>query len=139
LACYYSLVACPYFHPGEPFPEDAHLRQGRFPLGAAYKGTCRALPDEAFEPDEETLRSFCNFGYGREACPRFPSSSEADAVRFSLVSRPDETMSVVFVYERDFAPVRHGTLMNGDSSGSDCLARQAEVFAANYSRKTRCA
>ena len=132
-------MACPFFYPGEPLPDNGHVRQGRFPLGAPHKGICRAAPDEAFEPDEEILRSFCNFGYGREACLRFPGSSDADAVRFSLGSWQGETMSVVFIYERDFAPVRHGTLMGGDSSGNDCLARQAEVFAANYGRKTRCA
>jgi hypothetical protein len=141
LACYYSLVACPFFYPAEPFPGDGQIRQGRFPLGAAHKGICRAMPDEVFEPDEEMLRSFCNFGYGRGACARFPSSSDADAVRFSLVSQPDETTRIVFVFERDFGPVRHGTLdcSAGEQSAGDCLARQAEVFAANYSRKARCA
>jgi hypothetical protein len=134
-------VACPYFYPGEPFAEDPRIRPARFPLGAAHKGVCRAAPGEPFEPSEDTLRSVCNFGYGRDSCPRFPAGSEADAVRFSLVSRPGEAMRVLFVLERDFAPVRHGTSASCESPAADgdCLARQAEVFAANYARKTRCA
>ncbi len=130
-------MACPYFYPAEPFPDDARVSQGRFPLGAAHKGTCRAAPDETFEPAEQILRSFCNFGYGRQSCARFPAGADSDAVRFSLAARAGESSRIVFVFERDFAPVRHGIV--DSTAGNDCLARQAEVFAANYTRKTRCA
>ncbi len=137
-------MACPYFYPGEPLPDGRHEGQGRLPLGAAHKGICRAAEDEAFEPGDETLRSYCNFGYGRQVCPRFPGGSEADAIRFSLVSRPEEPARIIFVFERDFAPIRHGVIACGDWSAAEqvagaCAARQAEVFAANYGRKARCA
>lgn len=134
-------MACPFFYPGEPLPQDGQLRQGRFPLGAAHKGLCLAAPGEPFEPGDNILRSFCNFGYGRHSCPRFPVSSDADAVRFSFISRPGEATRLVFVFEREFAPVRHGALLESNTAEQTeaCLARQAEVFAANYAPKTRTA
>jgi hypothetical protein len=53
-------------------------------------------------------------------------------------------VQIVFVLERDYSPVRYGKLecLDGTAQGDEedeCIRRQAEVFAANYAPKMRCA
>ena len=127
-------MACPYFYPVELLSGGS----ARSPLGGECQGTCRADSSEAFQPDGGTMQSFCNFGYARGLCPRFPESSPFDAVRFS-VRRDGDGARIVFVLERDYAPLRHGVVryLDGRLEGElpdECVARQAAVFASAYDR-----
>jgi hypothetical protein len=78
------------------------------------------------EPEETEQREICNTGYARGRCDRFPTDAEADAVRFS--SNRDGTL--VYILEKDHAPVRHGRV-------NDLLERhlleQARAFADHRS------
>jgi hypothetical protein len=86
------------------------------------------------------MQSFCNFGYGRNLCPRFPEYSPFDAVRFSVTQDDAEGLRIVFVLERDHSPLRHGVVQYRDGClagelPDECAERQAEVFAGAYARR----
>jgi hypothetical protein len=80
------------------------------PLGDAWEGVCRAMPDAPWDPDETTLLGMCNLGYARGACARFPADDGPDAVRFSVVRDDGASLSLYYVLERDHHPLLHGPL-----------------------------
>jgi hypothetical protein len=95
-------------------------------------------------PSEEHLRDLCNCGYARGRCGRFPAedTDSADAVRFSAVGTEGERLGIVFIFEKDHAPARHGTLefLPGKDAFAETrenavLLRQARAFAESYLRK----
>ncbi len=109
----------------------------RLPLGGPHQGECRAQAD-SFAPDEPTLRQFCNLGYGRGHCERFPSHGEADAVRFHVTLHRTATLRVQYVFEKACWPVRHGVLeLSGtvEPPQEAILERQAMAFAQSYLRQ----
>lgn len=55
--------------------------------------------------------TFCNVGYARGECPRFPEDALADAVRFNIVSRTETTLELLYVLERAHLPVQQGRLV----------------------------
>jgi hypothetical protein len=63
----------------------------------------------------------CNRGYARGVCPNFPAEAPYDAVRFHRLADG----SVLYVFERDHAPVEHGQVGQDGSR----LSAQATVFA----------
>jgi hypothetical protein len=93
-------VACPYFVPLEKRAERFSFR---LPLGAFWIGECAA--DGGARAAEDFQLNECNYGYSRGQCPRFPSNAEWDAVRFT---RRGEAL--LFILEKDHAPVRFGPL-----------------------------
>lgn len=94
-------MACPYFVPLEPW-SDAWTGPRRVPLGEPYLGNCSHTTLE-IPPDDQAKA--CNFGYPRNRCPHFPEDSKVDAVRFSMAS----PTTLIWITERDHAPVSHGT------------------------------
>lgn len=110
-------VACPWFEPSDSCTVS---RAARAPLGAVRNGICRsAAAPERLTP--ELLTEACNFGYGRGRCPHFPHETEADAVRFSW-----RAGRLVWILEKDFAPLRHGFLDEG--CPDERIARQSQAF-----------
>jgi hypothetical protein len=94
-------------------------------LGAAYSGVCRSRA-EPLVPSEEHQREFCNCGYARGLCSDFPAEAAADAVRFSAAG---EAGKLVYVFEKDHAPLRHGVLELASTGGEDALLiLQARAF-----------
>lgn len=117
-------MACPYFRP----LREAEWSEGRAPLGGIFEGECaRGGVCDA---------RLCNFGYARGVCAHFPADAAADAVRFSM---PAEDR-LVWILERDHAPVAHGVLAWKDgqlaSAVDDPMAAQARVFV-NVSLRRR--
>jgi hypothetical protein len=134
-------VACPFFLPTGAFEDSAWSTPPRLPLGDPCRGVCRAGVD-LFEPDAGTLRQYCNCGYGRHGCPRFPDGAFADAMRYSLEVEGNGRLTIRYVYERDYSPVRHGLVefceateeLSGDLD--DSVAReQAKAFARSLSKR----
>lgn len=84
---------------------------------------------------------FCNFGYARRLCPEFPDGSIADAVRFSVSGNADGIVKIVWILEKDHAPVEHGLLEYTKSTGAfvaepaAVLGVQARIFVENYLRR----
>jgi hypothetical protein len=94
----------------------------RLPLGQAWQGVCVAPGFASQEPEEAEQREICNIGYARGRCGRFPSNAEADAIRFSA----DREGALVFILEKDHAPVRYGQVADLRESP---LLEQARAFA----------
>jgi hypothetical protein len=115
------------------------VRPPRFPLGDPFGGACHARPADVIEPPEARQRELCNCGYARGRCDRFPGDSAADAVRFSVTDDKPNRLSVVYVVEKDHAPVAFGTLeyliadarLDGPHM-SDVLVQQARAFLESY-------
>ena len=133
-------MACPYFCPSEPLPWSRWPGKLRPPLGEMYGGKCHA-GTEPLLPSERLLVDYCNLGYARTKCNRFPSGEGPDAVRFGLSADDGRTVEVAYAVEGVYLPLRHGTLrycratkawsgLNVDG----LLARQAEAYLASYLR-----
>lgn len=118
-------MACPWFNPLGEADFASRPRPSRAPLGSVFTGVCEARQSV---PSESLLFEACNFGYGRGRCPSFPSDSEADAVRFTAVG--DRT---VWVLERDYAPVQHGSCDGPFPSAA--IERQAKLFLQTCLKK----
>jgi len=123
-------VPCPYFLPQAPLQETKWAVPPRAPLGVLHAGECRAgtVPQVA---DHER----CNFGYARGECGKFPSDAAVDAVRFAVDSREPGLVRILYVLEREHAPLEHGRLtfsiadrrLEGAET-SPLLEAQARVF-----------
>jgi len=106
---------------------------GRAPLGAMFEGEC--------EKHGTAEARLCNFGYARGACRHFPDGSGADAVRFSVLGSASGIVRLVWILEKDHAPLDHGFLEYGESTGEfveapeGVLGAQARIFVENYLRR----
>jgi len=135
-------MSCPYFEPVEPLPYAAASRRAMLPLGDAWAGTCRAVPDQPTHPDDSLLDPFCNLGYARGHCARFPADCGPDAVRFTLVSDDRASLRLYYVLERDHRPFAHGPLEFSVAQGDlitpaegGLTSRQARAYAVSYLRR----
>ena len=104
----YRCMACPFFVPRTKLGEGPWEPAPRLPLGEAWGGNCAA--PGLHVPDELEMRDVCNVGYARGKCERFPSDAEADAVRFSAI-RDGEDLRIIYILEKDCAPLRHGLVI----------------------------
>ena len=109
------------------------------PLGQSWAGTCRAVADEAWTPDDHSLRQCCNLGYARRSCPRFPAGDGPDAVRFTISSHEADILRIYYVVERDHHPFAHGLMACAVASGQwsppsqdETLQRQAQAYVESY-------
>ena len=125
--------------PSRHLETSGWVRPPRFPLGGLFGGACHAHPDEVVEPPETQQRELCNCGYARGRCDRFPGDGSADAVRFSVTDETEGRVAVLYVLEKDHAPVEHGTLEYSIDDASlmqsrlgDILAQQARTFIESY-------
>lgn len=97
------------------------------------------MPTDIVEPPEARQRELCNCGYARTRCDRFPGGDAPDAIRFSVTEDTPARLSLVYVIEKNHAPVEHGTLLykiEGDRLEgqplSDVLIQQARAFLESY-------
>ena len=128
-------MACPFFLPVRRLGSSGWNPEPRLPLGDAYGGSCHARASSPFEPTEEIQRELCNCGYARRRCSHFPDNGAADAVRFSVTGDQDGRVTLVYILEKDHAPMEHG-LMDYDTTGApEPLASQARAFIESYRRQ----
>jgi hypothetical protein len=118
---YTRQMACPFFEPRTKLGDGPLDPPPRLPLGHAWAGVCVAPGFASHEPEETEQREICNTGYARGRCGRFPSNAEADAVRFSA----DQDGRLVYILEKNHAPVRHGRVSDLLESP---LLEQARAF-----------
>jgi hypothetical protein len=98
-------VPCPYFLPVAPRNETEWFRPPRSPLGVLHTGACHATSGPVAAD-----ATVCNIGYARGQCPRFPEDAVADALRFSIVAKTDESIEVLYVFETAHLPIEQGRL-----------------------------
>jgi len=139
-------MACPYFYPLAPRGHGAlpqpDSRDAMLPLGDAWTGYCRAVPEQPSQPDLAGLRRLCNIGYARGQCAKFPAGDGPDAVRFTISRDDGATLGIYYVVERDHHPFAHGRLdysletgMLAPAPPSEIVARQAQAYAESYRRR----
>jgi len=135
-------MACPYFHAAKPRAQTDNSRAAMLPLGDAWEGVCRAIPESLWEPDETTLLSCCNMGYARGCCARFPAGDGPDAVRFTIAGDDPQGLHVYYVLERDHHPWSHGPLEFSPAGAaflgpptSEATLRLARAYVESYQRR----
>ena len=132
-------MACPFFAPSRRLENTAWVCPPRYPLGDRFSGTCHAIPSDPAEGHQDEC---CNFGYARGRCDRFPAGDAADAVRFSVTEDSPARLLLVYVIEKDHAPVEFGTLEywieGARLSGppiNEVLIQQARAFLETHLRR----
>jgi hypothetical protein len=128
-------VACPFFLPVRRIGSGGWNPAPRLPLGDAYGGVCHARASAPFEPPEEIQRELCNCGYARRRCSHFPDNGAADAVRFSVIGDQDGRVTLVYILEKDHAPMEHGLMDYDATAALEPLASQARAFIESYRRQ----
>lgn len=135
-------MACPYFHAVKARSQTDNSRTAMLPLGDAWEGTCRAVAGTSWEPDEASLISFCNMGYARGCCPRFPASDGPDAVRFTIAGDDALGLHLYYVLERDHHPFAYGPLEFSRADGSfvgpptsEIAHRLGRAYVESYLRR----
>jgi hypothetical protein len=104
-----------------------------------------ALPGDPHRPSERQQEEHCNCGYAGGVCERFPAESKADAVRFSVAIDKPKTLKLVYILEKNHAPVEFGRLEYAitarrlEGTMSEVLRAQAEAFVQSYLARTRAA
>lgn len=135
-------MACPYFQALRPRSQTDSSRSAMLPLGDVWDGVCRVNPDSPWEPGEFALLSYCNMGYARGCCERFPAGDGPDAARFTIAAAGPETLRVYYVLERDHHPWSHGPLefsragapVEGQSASESTLGL-ARAYVLSYLRR----
>ena len=97
-------------------------------MGEAWSGVCRA----GGEPSAEQQFELCNRGYARGRCESFPNSCLADAVRFSITC--EEPLRLIYILEKNHAPLEHGELDTPIQATNETLAVQARAFLSSHAR-----
>jgi len=130
-------MACPFFAPQGKLEPGPWTHRPRLPLGEACFGFCHSPSGGSFAAPEQHQRELCNCGYARGLCRHFPVSCAADAVRFSVTGDDGGgRLRVVYVLEKDHAPLDHGMLEFPASETAppvdELLLRQARAFVESY-------
>jgi hypothetical protein len=134
-------MACPYF-----YPVEAHAGSAMLPLGDWWKGVCHAVPGapqaDAGAAGANGCDTFCNLGYARGRCARFPEGEGPDAVRFTISSHESTAIHIYYVVERDHHPFAHGRLEYSPAAAgfvtapdTATLERQARAYVESYLRR----
>ena len=135
-------MPCLYFEPTRVADKPFHER-ARLPLIDEYEGRCRATADN---PDlAESLRwGCCNQGYAHGRCDHFPDTGHDGALRYSVTTHSENEIQLIWIEERDYAPLRHGVLtfaINtecfGQTDVSAVLVAQALAFCRSYLKRHR--
>jgi hypothetical protein len=113
------------------------------PLGGAWSGICRAVPEDVWQPEAADLERRCNLGYARGVCSRFPDDGGPDAIRFTISRDEGAILRLYYVAERDHHPFAHGPLEYSRAAVAstpahacgETLDAQARAYAASYLRR----
>jgi hypothetical protein len=113
------------------------------PLGDAWEGLCKAIPDRPWEPADTTLLTCCNLGYARGCCGHFPEDDGADAIRFVIAGDDAAGLHLYYVLERDHHPLAHGPLefspdgavLDSPLANHPIAVRLAGAYVESYLRR----
>ena len=111
-------MPCPLFIPEEPLDTSGWDIAPRMPLGKAWAGLCSS---DSSRPDSEALWKWCNVGYARGSCPRFPLAHLEDAVRFAKFGG-----KLHWIVEKDHSPLEFGEV---SEATPEIIRRQAAAYS----------
>ena len=133
-------MPCLYFEP-TTLVEEPFDRRARLPLIDEYDGRCHAVSGAPAVMDQVRWPC-CNQGYSRGRCSQFPADGFGGALRYSVTSRSEDQLALVWIEERDYAPFRYGALHFEISTGCfaetglDALvAAQALAYCRSYLKR----
>jgi hypothetical protein len=139
------ILACPYFMPTQKCDDGTWIHPARLPLGAGWRGTCTADPEQHVPPTELELHEYCNMGYAL-ACSRLPSQRSCDALRFGVTNDLENGIRISYVCESDHRPAGNGILEYDtatarwtQSHADPRIQKMAQCFLESYLNKTRAA
>ncbi len=133
-------MPCPYFEPQRVASDPQHAT-ARLPLLEEYDGLCHALGEPLGVAP--TLRfQYCNHGYSRGSCERFPAGETRSGVRYTVVRQTAAALEILCVEERDYAPLRwHSLQYFFDTECIDpelpdhCIRAQILAFCRSYRKR----
>ncbi|MGI9073230.1 MAG: hypothetical protein ACR2JB_18395 [Bryobacteraceae bacterium] len=133
-------MPCPYF---EPHNIAAQQQNGnaRLPLIDEYDGLCRAASEPIEAPVELRFR-YCNHGYSKGSCERFPSSEVRSSLRYHVVGRTESALEFICIEEQNYAPLawhRVQYFFAGERLQPEladaCIQAQAIAFCQSYLKR----
>jgi hypothetical protein len=133
-------MPCPFFEP-QRVVRVPEYPNARVPLLEEYDGVCRAAGFPVPAPEAVRFR-WCNHGYSRGSCPHFPANEIRSAIRFDVLAADSAVLTILFVQEQEYAPLRHETLrytIAGEVLEPEmedlCARAQALAFCRSFVRR----
>ena len=133
-------MPCPFFEPQRPAPDPLHPG-ARMPLLEEYEGKCHASA-EPFRASAELRFQCCNHGYSRGTCASFPAAEARSCVRFDILRSDTAALEILYLEERNHAPVRWRTIryvLSTEILEPDltdvCARAQVLAFCRSYLRR----
>ena len=133
-------MPCPYFEP-QTIVRDAQHPRARLPLLDEYDGLCRAQAIPLHAPTELRF-AYCNQGYSRGYCGRFPADDGRSGLRYTITSRNAATLEILWIEEQEFVPLRWHSVRYLPASSqfdpepsNECMRAQLLAFCRSYLRR----
>lgn len=111
------------------------------PLLEEYEGKCHATAEPFASPSDLRFQC-CNHGYSRGVCASFPAAETRSSVRFDLLRSDTEALEILYLEERDYAPLRWhtvryvlGTETLEPELNDVCARAQVLAFCRSYLRR----
>ena len=130
-------MPCPYFEP-QRVAANRKSTSARLPLIDEYEGLCHATEPCSNVPYDVRFPC-CNHGYSRGVCTLFPRTEESSCIRFDVVARSVDTLELLCIEERQYAPYHWNKLRYFIETGSiepgvadTCTRAQVEAFCRSY-------
>jgi hypothetical protein len=101
-------MPCPFFAPRNIVAKQQNVN-ARLPLLDEYDGLCHARPEPIEAPAELRFR-YCNHGYSKGSCDRFPSGEVRSSVRYDVLRQSRSALELVCIEEQNYAPLRWHTI-----------------------------
>lgn len=133
-------MPCRYFEPQQAMQGGEHTHV-RVPLIREHEGVCHAGTTPTAAPPTMRFRC-CNHGYSNGCCDRLPREEQGSSTRFSVTGRTANALVVLWVEERDYAPVRWQSFEYSLQTGlmepevaEMCRRAQLYAFCRSYLQK----
>ncbi len=133
-------MPCPFFEPQRLAADPLHPGC-RMPLLEEYDGKCHAAAEPLAAPAELRFQC-CNHGYSRGVCSSFPAAETRSSIRFDILRSDAEALEVLYLEERECAPLRWQTVRYALSTETlqpelqdICARAQVLAFCRSYLRR----
>ena len=133
-------MPCPYFQPQRVATAARHA-SARLPLFEEYDGLCHATGTPLAAPADLRFQ-YCNHGYSRGACDRFPGAEVRSGIRYDVVRRTPVALEILCVEEQNYAPLTWHSMQyffEGEriepKLTDECVRAQLLAFCRSYLKR----